>query len=187
MKPQSIEEIEKELGSWEKEMSFPYHGLRTKLERSTSNMELYFPNPDNEVLLLARPKGLQLVSMNDFSTRKDFALPYNHISAIEFLPSYSTEKKPSLNFLYMAASAALFGMIGSLFDDTRAYIAIWAVMGILFGTLLSIYINKRYRHNLMITLMEENKPASILLSVRKSKKKEMKVFFNRFCSDKFIG
>lgn len=184
MKPVSLQEVEQQLGQWEKEISYTAHSIEMRMERSANNLELLLPNPDRDVILLARPAGLQLTSQNGINVRKDFAIPAEKIVKAELLPSYTMDNRPRISFLYVLIAVAFFFVI-DISSNEQPDILRFLVPGLLFGLLASVLFKRSYRMNLMLTLNGEDGREEIVFTIHKNQREQCIRFFTDFTGDKF--
>jgi hypothetical protein len=184
MKPQEQTQIEQDLGQWENEISFSDHTLYLRLEKSDIDIELELPNPDKDVVLLARPNGFQLFSHYNNEVRRDFAIAKSNIVSIQLLPSFTTSNDPPISLKYIAFSVIIFGVAGTAISGGSG-LAIWIILGLTFGLTLSLILKKSYRQNLLMKIQDDAQYRFLLFTINKKQKNRCIEFFTNFIKEKF--
>ncbi len=184
MKSKSKIELEEELGQWKQAISLKDHSLLLRLESSDTNLEFYLPNPQKEILVIARPNGFQLRSENG-SNFRDFILLTSDIESIQLLPSHTLEKQPKIKIRYILASIISTVFIGVQYSEKSPFVFLYILLGTLIGLQLSDFYGQKFRQNLLITFVEASTKRKLLLTFKPEDRHKCEVFFEKFAFEKF--
>lgn len=184
MKPIEQTAADQELGQWEESVSLAGQSLELRLEKSDTGAEWLLPHPDREVILAARPRGLQLSSFDGYKNRQDFAIGMNDIISVQLLPSFTADDRPGLSMKYMLLATAVFFLLG-ISIDTWPHTWLWIFSGLTCGMTLSVLFKRRYRQNVLMKLKQDNKESFLLFTIDKRQKEDCIRFFSGFAKEKF--
>lgn len=185
MQKLSIEQIKQELGEWEEGISLSAHSLNLVLEQSSNHLEWYVPHPDKEFLLFARPSGFQLSSQLPYNKQGDYALLYKDLEKIELLPSVTRQHRSGISIKLVLISIIAFVMLGALLF-IRPIVLVWIIFGLQFGLIMSLYLKKRYRQNLLMVYNVNGQRIELLFSIFMADKEECISFFEQYTTAQFI-